>query len=82
LFNFCLRGTVKACPKLRQKAENPGVRVALDRIEWFDSGQMTLPSHVLSIDLAEISDEEGVFLARLADIMIDAFNPLLQSISD
>jgi len=34
---------------------------------------------MLSIDLAEISYEECVFIARLATIVIDIFNPLIQS---
>ena len=37
---------------------------------------------MLSIDLAEISYEERVFISRLAVLMIDIHNPLLQSISD
>ena len=37
---------------------------------------------MLPIDLAEISYEERVFLARLADIMIDTFDPFLQSFSN
>ena len=37
---------------------------------------------MLSIDLAEISYEERVFISRLAVLMIDIRNPLLQSIPD
>jgi hypothetical protein len=37
---------------------------------------------MLPIDLAEISYEERVFLARLADIMIDTFDPFLQIFSN
>ena len=51
-------------------------------VEWLDSWEVQLPSHVLSIDLAEISYEERVFVAGLADIMIDVLDPFLQSISN
>lgn len=37
---------------------------------------------MLSIDLAEISDEECIFITRLAAVMIDTLNHLLQSISN
>jgi multisubunit Na+/H+ antiporter MnhC subunit len=37
---------------------------------------------MLPIDLAEISYEERVFLSRLADIMINTFDPFLQSFSN
>jgi hypothetical protein len=98
LFDFGLGGAVKASAELRQKANDLGVRVALDRfipldnvtrlwkkyltIERLDSRQIQLPPHMLPINLAEISYEERVFLARLADIMIDTFDPFLQSFSN
>jgi len=37
---------------------------------------------VLSIDLAEISNEESILVAGLAGIMIDSLNSLLQSFSN
>lgn len=49
-------------------------------IKRFHPGKVQLPSHMLSIDLAEISHEECIFIARLAILMIDILNPLLQSI--
>jgi hypothetical protein len=98
LFDFGLGGAVKASAELRQKANNLGVRIALDRfipldsvtrlwkkyltIERLDSRQIQLPPHMLPIDLAEIGYEERVFFARLADIMIDTFDPFLQSFSN
>ena len=98
LFDFGLGGAVKASAELRQKANDLGVRIALDRfipldgvtslwkkyltIERLDSREIQLPPHMLPIDLAEISYEERVFLARLADIMIDTFDPFLQSFSN
>lgn len=36
---------------------------------------------MLSVDLAEISYEEGVFFARLAGFMIDTFYSLLESLT-
>ena len=98
LFDFGLGGAVKASAELRQKANDLGVRIALDRfipldgvtslwkkyltIERLDSREIQLPPHMLPIDLAEISYEERVFLARLADIMIDTFDPFLQIFSN
>jgi hypothetical protein len=97
LFNFGLGGTVEASTKFCQKANNLGVRVTLDRyillvkiyistrlehtIKRLDSWQILLPSHVLPIDLAEISYEESIFVAGLAGFMIDVLESLLQSIS-
>ena len=37
---------------------------------------------MLSIDLAEISYEESIFVTGLAGIVIDSLNSLLQSVSD
>lgn len=98
LFNFGLGGTVKASAKCRQELDDALIRVAFDRykmvsisgivaeawltIEWLDSGQVHLPTHVLSVDLAEISYEESIFVAGLAGIMIDGLNSLLQSFSN
>ena len=48
-------------------------------IKWSNARQILLPPHVLSVDLAEISYEESIFIARLAVLMIDTFDPLLQS---
>ena len=51
-------------------------------IERLDSGKILLPPHMLSIDLAEISYEESIFVAGLAGVMIDTIDPLLQSSPD
>jgi hypothetical protein len=98
LFDFGLGGAVKASTELRQKANDLRVRIALDRfipldsvtrlwkkyltIERLDSRQIQLPPHMLPIDLAEISYEECIFVSWLADVMIDAFDPSLQSFSN
>ena len=37
---------------------------------------------MLPIDLAEISNEEGIFITRLAGIMINIVDPILQSIAN
>jgi hypothetical protein len=67
-----------------EKVSITHVSVEKDRctIMWLDSGEVQLPSHMLSIDLAEISYEECIFIAWLADIMINTFNSLLQSSPD
>lgn len=51
-------------------------------VEWLDSWEVQLPSHMLSIDLSQISYKERVFVAGLADIRIDVLDPFLQSISN
>jgi hypothetical protein len=49
-------------------------------VKRLDAWQIQFPSHVLSINFPEISNEKGVFVAWFADFMIDTFNPLLQGI--
>ena len=51
-------------------------------IERLDSGKILFPAHMLPVDLAEISYEEGVFFTCLAGIMIDTFDPFPQSVSN
>jgi len=51
-------------------------------IEWLNSGKILFPPHVLSVDLTEISYEECIFVTGLASVMIDTFDPLLQSSPD
>lgn len=51
-------------------------------IERLDARQIQLPAHVLSVDLTEVGYEEGIFLARVAGIVIDSLDALLQSIPD
>lgn len=48
-------------------------------IEGLDTRQVRLPSHVLPIDLAEISYKERVFVTGLAGIKIDTIDSVLQS---
>lgn len=48
----------------------------------FDPSQVRLPAQMLAVDLAQIGYEEGVFVAHLADIVIDGLNTALQSLAD
>jgi hypothetical protein len=37
---------------------------------------------VLSVDLAEVGHEEGIFLSRLAEVVVNVFNALAESVSN
>lgn len=51
-------------------------------IERLDSGQILLPTHVLPVNLAKIGYEEGILFTSFADILVNAFNLFLQSVSN
>lgn len=44
-----------------------------------DTRQVLLPPQVLTVDLTQISDEEGVLVANVTDIVIDSLDTALQS---
>lgn len=46
----------------------------------FHSPQLHLPAQMLSVDLTHVGDKEGIFLAGLTDVGIDALYSLHQSI--
>jgi hypothetical protein len=48
----------------------------------FDAVQDRLPANVLAIDFAQISYEEGIFLANFARVVINSFDSALQSMAD
>lgn len=47
-----------------------------------DSAKVVLPSHVLSVDLAEIGNKEGIFIADVAGVAINATDSLLHGLSN
>ena len=49
-------------------------------IVWFDSFQVHLPAQMLPVDFPHIGHEEGIFLASIADIDINVFDTLGQSL--
>ena len=51
-------------------------------IEGPDAGKIQLPALVLTVNLAKISDEEGVLLAGLAVVNVDALDALAQGLAD
>jgi hypothetical protein len=42
------------------------------------TSQVLLPAKVLAVDLAKVSDEEGVLIAYIARVMIDSLNTACQ----
>lgn len=51
-------------------------------IERLHTREILLPTQVLAIDLSEVSDEESVFVAGLAKLMIDSLGTALQGLAD
>lgn len=51
-------------------------------IEGPDAREVQLPALVLTVDLAEVGDEEGVLLAGLALVDVDALDALAQGLAD
>jgi len=51
-------------------------------VEGLDARQVDLPTHVLSVNLAEVGNEEGILSASLAHIGIDAFDVSLKGVAD
>lgn len=45
-----------------------------------DPAQVLLPAQVLAVDLAQVTNEEGIFFASAASILIDRLDTALQSI--
>ena len=46
---------------------------------WLNTGQILLPSQVLTVDLAQISDEESILVADVTDVVVDSLDTALQS---
>ena len=44
-----------------------------------DASQVLLPSQVLTVDLAQVSDEESVLVADVTDVVVDSLDTALQS---
>jgi hypothetical protein len=82
LFNLSLGGAIKASAEGRKELEHLGVRVTLDGIEWLDAGEVLLPAEVLAVDLTKVCDKEGVFLAGVAELMVDGAHALAEGLAD
>lgn len=82
LFNLSLGGAIKASAEGRKEPEHLGVRVTLDGIEWLDAGEVLLPAEVLAVNLTKVCDKEGVFLAGVAELMVDGAHALAEGLAD
>ena len=51
-------------------------------IEGPDAGEVQLPTLILAVDVAEISDEEGVLLAGHALVAVNPVDALAQGLTD
>jgi hypothetical protein len=45
-----------------------------------DPRQILLPAHMLTVDLAQVGDEEGILVAGIAGVWINGLNAALQSL--
>lgn len=50
-------------------------------IKRLNTREIQLPSHVLSVDIPQVSDEESIFLASIACLMIDILYSILEGIA-
>lgn len=50
-------------------------------IERLDAWKVQFPSHVLPVDIAQVSDEEGIFLASFACLVINVLDSVLEGIA-
>lgn len=82
LFNLSLGGAIKASAESGKELEHLGVRVALDGIEWLDAGEVPLPAEMLAVNLTKVCDKEGVFLAGVADLVVDGAHALAEGLAD
>jgi hypothetical protein len=82
LLNLGLGGTVEAGAELREKFDDLSIGVALDGIEGPDSREILLPAEMLAVDLAQISNEEGIFVTRLTHLMINGLHALVESLTN
>ena len=44
-----------------------------------DTSQILLPAQMLAVDLAQVSDEEGILVANVTDVVVDSLDTALQS---
>lgn len=51
-------------------------------IEGADTWQVLLPAKMLAVDLAKVGNEEGVFFAGFAHLMVDGLNTLVKGLAD
>lgn len=50
-------------------------------IERLDAWKVQFPSHVLPVDIAQVSDEECIFLASFACLVINFLDSVLEGIA-
>lgn len=82
LFNLSLGSAIKASAEGSKELEHLGVRVTLDGIKWLDAGEVLLPAEMLAVNLTKICDKEGVFLAGVADLVVDGAHALAEGLAD
>jgi hypothetical protein len=51
-------------------------------IVGLDAGQVLLPAQVLAVDLAQVGDEEGVFLADATEVVVDGVDAGLERVTN
>jgi hypothetical protein len=51
-------------------------------IEGPDSREILLPAKMLAVDLAEVGNEESIFIARLTHLMVNGLHALVESLAD
>lgn len=82
LLDLAFGSAVKPSAETRKESNDIGVGVALDGIEGTDSRESLLPTEVLTVDLAEISYEESLFIASFAKLMVNSVDTLVKSLSN
>lgn len=51
-------------------------------VERLDSGEILLPSEMLTIDLAKVSDEEGILITRFTELMVNRLCTFVKSLAN
>lgn len=51
-------------------------------IKRSDAGQILLPAHVLTVDVAKIGDEKGILLAGVALLMVDGLDAVDEGLAN
>jgi alpha-N-acetylglucosamine transferase len=51
-------------------------------IEGPDSREILLPAEMLAVDLAQVGNEEGIFVARLTHLMVNGLHALVESLTN
>jgi len=51
-------------------------------IERPDPREILLPAEMLAVDLAEVGNEESIFITRLTHLMVNGLHTLVESLTD